>query len=279
MSEYYTKNELYGEKFYQLPKVLFTNPLYKEGLNDREKIAFALLKDRFSLSVKNEWFDDKGRIYFIFSQKALMEIFDCSNKTASNIKNALVKVGLLEIKRNGQGNADWLYLKKPVVTENDIYLIDKEENGEKIEAQTVGAVKTCKNYTSKNVENTRQEVKKIHTIETDFTDTELNQTEVNNFVNKEGLTKNDLINYLNSFYEKMSINRYNKKQWTTLINKIVSEKLEENFLQWVNDPFSYLYVCLQNACNKHDLKHNKIESEYKEAIENSPIPNFDYINN
>ena len=111
MSEYYTKNEMYGEKFYQIPKVLFTNPLYNDGLNDREKIAFGMLKDRFSLSKKNNWFDDEGRIYFIFSQENLMTIFQCSKQTASNIKKNLVKVGLLEIKKHGQGRADWLYLK------------------------------------------------------------------------------------------------------------------------------------------------------------------------
>ena len=86
MSEYYTIYEEYGQTFYQVPKVFFTNDLYKKGLTDTEKIAFGMLKDRFELSKKNKWYDDKGRIYFIFSQIALMEIFDCSNKTASNIK-------------------------------------------------------------------------------------------------------------------------------------------------------------------------------------------------
>src|SRR4051794_9570577 len=80
MTEYYTVNEMYGEKFYQVPKVFFTNPLYKKGLTDTQKLAFGLLRDRFSLSVKNKWFDDQGRIYFIFTIENLMEIFDCSNK-------------------------------------------------------------------------------------------------------------------------------------------------------------------------------------------------------
>ena len=102
MSEYYTVNEMYGEKFYQIPKVLFTNPLYKEGLSSLEKLAFGLLKDRFSLSKKNGWFDEQGRIYFIFTQENLMEIFDCSKQTASNVKKNLIKVGLLEVKKEGK---------------------------------------------------------------------------------------------------------------------------------------------------------------------------------
>src|SRR3954451_7424705 len=135
MSEYYTKNAMYGEKFYQIPKVLFTNPLYNKGLNDREKMAFGMLKDRFSLSKKNGWFDDEGRIFFIFSREALMKIFGCSEKTATNIKKNLIKVGLLEVKKRGQGWPDILYLKKPIVTDGDIYLIDKQEK--EIEKETL----------------------------------------------------------------------------------------------------------------------------------------------
>jgi hypothetical protein len=176
MSEYYTVNEMYGEKFYQVPKVFFTNPLYKDNLTDTEKLAFGILRDRFSLSKKNGWFDDQGRIYFIFTIDNLMEIFDCSNKTASNIKKRLIKVGLLEVKKRGQGKADLLYLKKPIVTKSDIYLIDKEENIEK-ESETVGAVETCKNYTSKDVKNTRLEVKKVHANNTDSNNTDFNDTE------------------------------------------------------------------------------------------------------
>lgn len=185
MSEYYTKHDLYREKFYQMPKVFFTNDLYKKGLTDTEKIAFALLKDRFELSMKNGWFDENGRIYFIFSQVALMDIFDCSNKTASNIKKKLVQLKLLEVKKRGQGKTDILYLKKPIVTDDDIYKIQKEEDRtepeeeKKEDRQTLGAVEKCKNDTSRNEKNERQEMKKVHTIDTDFKETENNKTENN----------------------------------------------------------------------------------------------------
>jgi len=45
----------YREKFYQLPKVFFTNDKYIQLSNDA-KIAYALLKDRLELSIKNNWF-------------------------------------------------------------------------------------------------------------------------------------------------------------------------------------------------------------------------------
>lgn len=58
----------YREKFYQLPKVFFTNEKYMELSNDA-KIAYALLKDRLELSIKNNWFDKNGDIFFIFTNE------------------------------------------------------------------------------------------------------------------------------------------------------------------------------------------------------------------
>jgi Replication initiator protein A (RepA) N-terminus len=257
MSEYYTKHDLYGEKFYQLPKVFMTNPLYKKGLTDTEKIAFALLKDRFSLSQKNEWFDDKGRIYFIFSQAELMALFDCSNKTASNIKTKLIKVGLLEKKSWGQGKADWLYLKKPVVTDNDIYKIN--------EAESLEALGACKNDTSRNVKNTRLEVQNIHTINTDLKKTERNNTDIKSLV-----TSNDILDYCNSFYTKYSVGRWSKRQWNTLIKTFVNETNWDT----VNHPKSYIIEAIENMCYKHDLKNGKIEIEYEENENKVPFYNW-----
>ena len=77
-----------------------------------------------------------------------------------------------------------LYLKKPIVTDNDIYKIKKEEDRtepeeKKDDVQTLGGVEPRKNYTSRNEENTRLEMKKIHTNDTDFKETDFKETEKN----------------------------------------------------------------------------------------------------
>jgi hypothetical protein len=182
MSRRYSKEEVFREKFYRLPKVFFTNDLYKKGLTDTEKIAFALLQDRFELSIKNGWLDENGDIYFIFSQSALMDVFNCSNKTASNIKKKLIQLDLLEVKKRGQGKTDLLYLNKPIVTDDDIYKIQKEEDRtdpeeKKEDRQTLGAVEKCKNDTSRNEKITRPEMTKSSTNDTDFKETDYNKTE------------------------------------------------------------------------------------------------------
>ncbi|HCX8974559.1 TPA: replication initiator protein A, partial [Staphylococcus aureus] len=47
----YNINEEYREKFYQIPKVFFTNPKYIKLSNDA-KMAWGILRDRLDLSIK-----------------------------------------------------------------------------------------------------------------------------------------------------------------------------------------------------------------------------------
>jgi len=57
---------------------------------------------------------------------------------------------------------------------------------------------------------------------------------------------------------------------------IMTWPLQDGIKNFVNYPLGYIEGCLKEICKKHDLKHEKIESEYKEALKNSPIPDFDY---
>jgi len=256
MSDYYTVNEMYAEKFYQVPKILFTNPLYKDGLSALEKMAFGLLKDRFSLSKQNGWFDSQGRIYFIFTQEALMEIFGCSNKTASNVKKNLIKVGLLEVKRNGQGKADWLYLKKPIVTETDIYEIDR--------AETIGAVETCKNYTSRNVENTRLEVKKSHANDTDINNTDSSNIKDIDDDDKKRTGGSPSHNEENIDLTISNLREATKEELTDRSFNAVVRKVVDKYKQGKVKSFrDYLVTALSNKIEELELRRLKDEEQQK----------------
>ena len=74
-NNYFTVSEQYKEKFYQLPKVFFTNPDYIKLSNDA-KIAYAILRDRLELSIQNNWVDQDGNIYFIYTVKQLEDIVE-----------------------------------------------------------------------------------------------------------------------------------------------------------------------------------------------------------
>lgn len=64
---YYKSKEIYREKYYQMPKVFFTNEKYMDLSNDA-KIAYMLLKDRFDYSVKNNWVDSDDNIFLVLLQ-------------------------------------------------------------------------------------------------------------------------------------------------------------------------------------------------------------------
>lgn len=83
--QFFTVEENYKERFYQLPKVFFTNPNYKDLSNDA-KIAYAILRDRLQLSIKNNWIDTEGNIYFIYTVADLEVILNCGNKKSLKLK-------------------------------------------------------------------------------------------------------------------------------------------------------------------------------------------------
>ncbi|APT48375.1 replication initiator protein A [Bacillus safensis] len=128
-SKYFNIYEEYGLKYVQLPKVLLTSEKYKH-LSSSAKIAWAILRERFSLSKKNGWIEEEtGRIYFSFSNETLMDILNVKGKsTIVKIKKELMDVDLLEQKRVGLNSTNRLYLLKPEVTKEDIYQIDSLES-------------------------------------------------------------------------------------------------------------------------------------------------------
>ncbi|HAQ0508483.1 TPA: replication initiator protein A [Enterococcus faecium] len=132
---YYKSKEIYREKYYQMPKVFFTNEKYMDLSNDA-KIAYMLLKDRFDYSVKNNWVDSDDNIFFIFTVEELMKLLQCREGKVSKIKKELEKADLLKQKRGRVNKRDGkiesmpnlLYLGKPEVTNQDVFKIMEEED-------------------------------------------------------------------------------------------------------------------------------------------------------
>ncbi|EOD7435439.1 replication initiator protein A [Enterococcus faecalis] len=133
--QFYKSKEIYREKYYQMPKVFFTNEMYKSLSNDA-KIAYMLLKDRFDNSVKNNWVDSEDNIYFIYTVAELMTLLNCREGKVSKIKKELEAVNLLKQKKgrvkkmNGkiETTPNLLYLGKPNVTSEDVFKINEEQN-------------------------------------------------------------------------------------------------------------------------------------------------------
>ena len=105
-------NEVKNNAFYQLPQWLF-DPEYKE-LSLRAKVVYALIFDRRSLSLENNWYDKNGDIYMYFTNQQMMEKLNCSEKTIISSKKELEKYGLIKEVRQGVNKPNRLYINGTV---------------------------------------------------------------------------------------------------------------------------------------------------------------------
>lgn len=96
--------------FYRTPKVLYTAPVFRK-LSPLSKQLYGILLDRVSLSIRNGWMDEAGRVYVYYTTKQVMEALSCSDKTATKMLKELEAIGLVERKRQGLGKPNRVYVK------------------------------------------------------------------------------------------------------------------------------------------------------------------------
>ena len=152
--DYFRGMEAEQYSFYRVPKVLFTAECFK-SLSCEAKVLYGLMLDRMSLSIKNRWFDEKDRVYIIFTVEEIMELLGCGRQKA--IKNIAELdsekgIGLIEKKRLGLGKPNVIYVKNFMIKE----CLDSE-SGE-IEAENAGNTQKYENQTSRSMKSGFQEV-------------------------------------------------------------------------------------------------------------------------
>ena len=126
--------------FYHIPKALFTDPAYR-GISTDAKVLYGLLLDRMSLSARNDWLDEQGRVYIVFTVEEIIENLACGNKKAVGpLRELETEAGLIERKRQGLGKPNLIYVKNFIE----------------------GNFLTCQKDTSVGVPNTFQDVSKGH---------------------------------------------------------------------------------------------------------------------
>ena len=89
--------------------------LLKMEISQTAKLLYSLLLDRSTLSQKNKWLDDEGRIYIIYPIAEIAEILDKGSTTIKGALNELDMAGLLERERGGFSAPNRLYVKVPPV--------------------------------------------------------------------------------------------------------------------------------------------------------------------
>ena len=265
-----------SERFYRIPKIFVESPLYKPMSTDA-KFTYAILKDRFELSLRNNWIDKNGDVYLIYTITELQEILGYGNKKVIKLKKELQEYGLLEEVRQGLNKPNLLYLGNI-----DYQAPPTEEN----HSQPLKTAEMSKRHFQKNQGNvkiTSQEMSKEHT-----NDTENNETELSNDTNRyEGeLSLSDLSiseafkmgqhGFLSpQLVQKLSLFGKDAK---ILENKIYQAKrqVEKNYNNLLADQEIYGEVWLQDLERELDKLIFKIKTGEAEEKPIQNVPAYFY---
>ena len=265
-----------SERFYRIPKIFVESPLYKPMSTDA-KFTYAILKDRFELSLRNNWIDKNGDVYLIYTITELQEILGYGNKKVIKLKKELQEYGLLEEVRQGLNKPNLLYLG------NIDYQVSPTEE---IHSQPLEKAEMSKRHFQKNQGNvkiTSQKMSKQHA-----NDTENNETELSNDTNRyEGESSLSDLSISEAFkmgqhgflspqlVQKLSLFGKDAK---ILENKIYQAKrqVEKNYNNLLADQEIYGEVWLQDLERELDKLIFKIKTGEAEGKPIQNVPAYFY---
>ena len=128
MNPYFTVNDSEHFTFYRIPKLLFTDEIYQTVSTDA-KMLYGLLLDRLSLSEKNDWKDEHGRVYQYFTIHQAQELLHFGHEKVCRLFAELDAADLIERRRQGQGQ---LHLLKGVYPKVRLSEFQKSGNRKEI---------------------------------------------------------------------------------------------------------------------------------------------------
>ena len=101
-----------GELFsyFRIPKALFQDHRFRQ-LSTDARTLYGILLDRMSLSAKNGWLDEQGRVYIIYTVREVQESLCCAEHKAVKLFRELEQADLIERKRRGLGRPSLIFVK------------------------------------------------------------------------------------------------------------------------------------------------------------------------
>ncbi len=96
--------------FYRIPKALFQDSRF-QSLSTDAKTLYGILLDRMNLSAKNNWLDEQGRVFIVYTIEDVKRALCCADNKATKLLRELEEFGLIERKRRGLGRPSLVYVK------------------------------------------------------------------------------------------------------------------------------------------------------------------------
>lgn len=219
-----TANEILESRFYQLPKFLVHNEEFKK-LSSDAKILYSIMRDRHQLSLQNNWIDNDGYVFLIYSRKNMMEDLQLSDKTITKAIKDLKQHGLIDEVRQGQGKPNLIY----VMTVS----FDYQQNRKK--------------YVSKTVKNTNLNTEKLRTNNTKNKQTNISDTENKQQQHKEVVVgTTTIVKPTETIISNKMINTY-KNCFDKKPTKTVQHQIARFLIKFETDAVE---MALQMASNK-----------------------------
>ena len=205
----YKIEEVYMHKYYKIPKELFENEYYKD-LSSNAKLLYAILLDRLTLSMKNNWVNEKGELYLILTREEAMELLSISSKTTiTKVYSELKEKELIYEERQGLNRPNLIYIGKIDYTKG----------------KNVDISRKYRKCTSGSTESVLQEVHKVYGINTD---------NINKLEEEE------------ESGEKQKLSTELTHRYQTIFNRKLSANFEKEILNLYNDE-TIIEYCLTLA--------------------------------
>ena len=111
--------------FFMLPKIFFLEGGRYMPMMMQAKVLYSIVLERSRLSVKNNWVNADGEVYFVYPVDKLCAMTGLSKPTVIKAKKELIKYGLLEEVRTGRANR--MYLIEPQADQSDFFKLDIQD--------------------------------------------------------------------------------------------------------------------------------------------------------
>ena len=245
-------------RFYQMPKAFFHNPLYT-GMKNESKIAYGILRDLLSLSLDNNWVNDKNEIYVKFSRDKMMKRLNIKgNAKYAEIMKELIEKELIVKRRVGLKQVDETYVCLP--EELSVIYSDKEL----LELENTDVSLKFENQTSRSSKIEPQEVRKSNDkkfenqthIDTNSLDTNSNDTNINTSSSSKGEATDSIHPLVELFNDSIC----ELKKTTTIKFMQYVEKYDKEFIE------AMISYCEERNANSFSYFKKTIERYIAEGV-------------
>lgn len=181
---YFYEEESEQFAFYRIPQILFKDGRYSK-LSTDAKVLYGLFLNRVSLSKKNHWIDDEGKVYVYYTLENIQDDLHCANQKSMKLLKELESFDLIERVKQGLCKPDRIYVKNFILYQKS-------------------SLRSDENHYSGVVKNISQDCRKSSPNNIDTNNTELSNTYP--FLSGDGKGMEERERYRQYFMDSLEIN-------------------------------------------------------------------------